>query len=74
MIGFGEEIDFYPKGGKANPNMSVEIKMETVDESILERARKLQQAARRTMEKEAAQDLEGSKHGLSYWFRRFGVK
>lgn len=41
---------------------------------IKERVKKLQQAARHTIEKQAAQDLEDSKHGLSYWLRRFGIK
>jgi len=41
---------------------------------LKERVKKLQEAARHTIEKQAAQDLEGSKHGLSYWFRRFGIK
>jgi hypothetical protein len=74
MVGIGEEIDLCPKSGKVDPKFSVEIEMECADKSIVERARKLQQAASRTMEQEAAQDLEGSKHGLSYWFRRFGIR
>jgi hypothetical protein len=54
--------------------MKKEFIVEAANKAILERARKLQQAAMCTMEKEAAQDLEGSKHGLSYWFRRFGIR